>query len=112
MFKEKTEKTEWVKLKPDEMEKKIVELVKAGESPEKVGLILRDKHGIPKAKIFGKKVTQILREAGIKTNSEMENIERKVDLLKKHIEKNKHDYNAKKSLIKCAGRINKFKRIQ
>jgi ribosomal protein S15P/S13E len=105
-----TKKSKWTKLKPEDIVKKVVELGKTGTPPEKIGLILRDKHGIPKAKIFGKKVTQILKESGIESNSEHNNIIKKSDTLKKHLEKNKHDYSAKKSLIKSTGRLNKFKR--
>ena len=50
------EKTDWIKMKPEEITKKIVELGKQGIQPEKIGLILRDEYGIPKVKMFGKKL--------------------------------------------------------
>lgn len=103
-------KTEWVKTKPQEIEKIVVELAKEGTSMEKIGLILRDKHGIPKAKIFGKKISQILRENNSYVNSEYENILKKTEILKKHFQKNKHDYPAKRSLNKNLGRVNKMKK--
>jgi ribosomal protein S15P/S13E len=104
-------KKEWSKLKPKEIEKKVVELGKKGTPTEKIGLILRDEHGIPKAKIFGKKIGQILKEAGIESNSEYNNITKKTETLKKHLEKNKHDYSAKLSLVKYNARINKYNRL-
>lgn len=104
--------TSWVKLKPAEIEKKVVELASQGMSPEKIGLVLRDKHGIPKVKIFGKKLSQILKEKKLYVDSEYENILKKSENLKKHLEKNKHDYTAKRSLITSAGRLNKLKRLQ
>jgi len=103
-------KTEWVKMKPADIEKKVIELAKENTPPEKIGLILRDQHGIPKARIFGKKIGQILEENGLLINSEKENIEKKLDKLKKHFEKNKHDYSAKRSIITYTGRINKIKK--
>ena len=103
-------KAEWVKMKPAEIEKIVVELGKQNTPPEKIGLVLRDQHGIPKAKILGKKVTQILRENGIDTNPEMDNISKKVEKLKKHFEKNKHDYSAQKSIIKNSSRLHKLKK--
>jgi len=64
-----------------------------------------------KAKVLGRKITQILKENGIETNSEFENVVKKVDTLKKHLEKNKHDYTAKRSLITYTARVNKMKKL-
>ena len=105
------EKTEWVKMKPEEITKKIIELGKQGIQPEKIGLILRDEYGIPKAKIFGKKIGQTLRENKIEVKSEENNLSKKLDNLKKHFEQNKHDYPAKQSIIKTFSRLNKFKKL-
>ena len=107
---EKKSEVSWIKLKPKEIEEKIVELASQGMHPEKIGLVLRDKYGIPKVKMFGKKISQILKENGININPEYENVLKKSDNLKKHLEKNKHDYTAKKSLIKSTGKLNKLKR--
>jgi small subunit ribosomal protein S15 len=105
------EKNDWVKMKPEEVTKKIVELGKQGLQPEKIGLVLRDEYGIPKAKLFGKKIGQVLRENKIEVKSEEKNLTKKLDNLKKHFEQNKHDYPAKNSIIKTFSRLNKFKKI-
>ena len=105
------EKTEWVKMKPEEVTKKIVELGKQGIQPEKIGLILRDEYGIPKARLFGKKIGQTLKENKIEINSELNNLSKKLDNLKKHFGQNKHDYPAKKSIIKTFSRVNKLKKL-
>ena len=105
------EKTDWIKMKPEEVTKKIVELGKQGIQPEKIGLILRDEYGIPKARLFGKKIGQILKENKIEINSELNNLSKKLDNLKKHFEQNKHDYPAKKSIIKTFSRVNKLKKL-
>jgi len=94
----------WVKLKPAEIETLVVQLGKKNIPSEKIGLILRDEHGIPKTRIFGKKVCQILEENGIKTNSEYENVNKKIDILKKHFVKHKHDYSAQRSIVKKHGK--------
>jgi len=94
------EKPSWVKMKPAEMEKLVVELAKKGETPEKIGLILRDKHGIPKAKLLGKKVGQILKENKLLETYEKDTVFAKTDKIKEHIAKNKHDYTAQRSLTK------------
>lgn len=104
------QKSDWVKMKKEEFEKIVIDLGKKGTPPEKIGLILRDQHGIPRAKVFGKKIGQILQEAGIEYSGREDRIEAKLDNVKKHIEKNKHDYSAKKSLIKNTATLNKLKR--
>lgn len=97
---EKPKKPEWVKMKPAELEKLVVELYKEGNSTAKIGLILRDKHGVPKAKLVGKKISKILKDAKIPLRSEKEIIEKRMASLSSHIEKNKHDQPAKKKLVK------------
>ncbi len=102
MAEEKTEqkKPEWVKMKPAELEKIVLELYKEGNSTAKIGLILRDKHGVPKAKLLGKKISKIIKDAKISIKSEKEVIEKQMASLSAHIEKNKHDQSAKKKLVK------------
>lgn len=105
------EKTSWIKKDPKEIESIVVELGKKNTPPEKIGLILRDQYGIPKTKIFGKKINKILRENGIEINSEHENVSRKIDRLKKHFEKNRHDYPAQRSIVKNSAKLNKLKKV-
>ena len=93
-------KPDWIKTKPKELEKLVVDLAKKGNSPEKIGLILRDEHGIPKAKLIGKKISQILKESKVKMPSEKEKINKNIEVLRSHISKNKHDYPAQRSLTK------------
>lgn len=102
-------KPDWVKMKLPELEKIVVELAKAGESPAKIGIILRDKHGVPKAKLVGKRILQILKEKGIEVKSEKQNLQDSMKNLGEHIAKNKHDYNAKKSLAKKLWTVAKLK---
>jgi len=100
MAEEEIKKADWIKMKPVELEKIVVELYKQGETPARIGLILRDKYGIPKAKLLGRRISEILSEAKVPLRSEKAMIERKLDFLNKHIEKNKHDQPAKKKQIK------------
>ena len=53
-------KPAWVKMKLAEMEKIVVDLAGEGKSPAQIGLVLRDKYGIPKAKLVGKGIREIL----------------------------------------------------
>ena len=100
MVEEEIKKTDWLKIKPAELEKIIVDLYKKGESTAKIGLTLRDKYGIPKAKLLGKKITNILKDAKVSINSEREIIQKKIETLNLHINKNKHDQPARKKLVK------------
>ncbi|MEK6825609.1 MAG: 30S ribosomal protein S15 [Nanoarchaeota archaeon] len=99
-------KPEWVKLKPAEMEKLVIDLHKQGNTPSKIGIILRDQHGIPRAKLLGKKITQILKEAKIEDNSEQQRVKNKIANLEEHAKKHKHDYTAQKSLTKIRWLVN------
>ena len=108
MTEEKPSKADWVKMKPAELEKIVVELYKQGESLAKIGLVLRDKYGIPRVKLLGKKIKTILEDAKVTVRSEGEIIQGKIDLLNKHIEKNKHDQPARKKLSKTLWSIKRI----
>lgn len=100
MEKEKTEQLSWVKIKPKELQEIVADLAKQGNTPAKIGFILRDKHGIPTTRLLGKKVTRILKEANTHYITEKEITEKKITNLKSHIAKNKHDHPASRSLAK------------
>jgi len=103
-----TAKPEWVKMKPAELEKLVIELGKKGETPAKIGNILRDKHGIPKAKLVGKKISIILKENKITYTTERDAMEAKIKKVEAHALKNKHDKGAKRSLTKKLWAIKKL----
>ena len=98
---EKKEEISWVKTKPAEIEKSVVDLSKKGYSPAKIGLELRDQHGIPKVKaLTNKRIVQILKEKDIIVSGEKEAINSKLEILRAHIKKNKKDHSASRSLTK------------
>ena len=93
-------KPEWMKMSVKEIEKIVVQLGKEGNGPDKIGMILRDKHGIPKAKLLGKRIAVMLKENGI-TYPELKEIqEKRISSLNTHILAHKHDASAKRSLAK------------
>lgn len=108
MAEEKAEKPDWIKMKPAELEKLIVELGKQGETPSTIGNILRDKHGIPKAKLLGKKISEILKEHKISFKTEKTITEEKIKSLEAHIAKHKHDKGAKRSMTKSLWAVKKL----
>jgi small subunit ribosomal protein S15 len=105
----KTEKPGWVKMKPAEVEKIVVELAKEGKTPAQIGLILRDKHGVPKAKLLGKRIKDILTENKVEYKSDQNIIEGHIEPLKAHILKNKHDYTASRALTKKLWAVHNLK---
>jgi len=96
----KTGKSNWIKMKPAELETLVLELAKQGNSCAKIGLILRDQHGVPKAKLIGKRIAEILKENKIVVKTEKELLNEKIAVLNAHMTKHKHDYCAAKSHTK------------
>lgn len=94
------EKESGIKLKQAHLEKLIKEHAEQGNSPAKIGSILRDKHNFPKTRLLGKKITRIIHDLKLKPKTEIEIIKEKVENLKSHIEKNKHDKTAPRALSK------------
>jgi small subunit ribosomal protein S15 len=114
---EKEEKTEqkmgkpsWIKLKQSEIDKEIVELAKKGESPAKIGLILRDRYGIPKMKVLGRRISKILKDEKVEYRNEEKILNEKVEKLREHSSKNKHDFTASRALAKKLWIVNKIEK--
>ena len=88
-----------------------MELGKQKTPPEKIGLILRDQHSIPKAKLFNLKINKVLAKHNLAVNSEKNNIEKKIARLEKHSAKHKHDYTARHKKVMYASRLKKIEKI-
>lgn len=98
------------KITQAEVKKLVLELHKQGLSNEKIGLVLRDSHGIAKAKLYGKRIGQILKEEGIITSPDMTNLKNRAENLKLHIDKNKQDKKARRALIIKEAKMMKLKK--
>ena len=90
----------WVRMKKEDLDNLIVTLSNEGHSPARIGLILRDKHGVPKTRLFGKKITEILTERSVTFRTEKNILDDHISTLKKHISSNKKDHCASRSLTK------------
>jgi len=91
----------WCRYTAEEVEALIMKLSKEGYPPSKIGIILRDQHGVPLAKpITGKSVTQVLKERNMYSSipEDLENLLRKAARLHVHYDKNKSDLHNKRSL--------------
>lgn len=102
-------KPDWVKIKPAEMDKIVISLFKEGNTPAKIGLILRDKHGIPKAKLLGRRVSKILREEGLVVLDDRLKVKDRITNLERHIKDHRHDYTALRSISKKLWIVKKIK---
>lgn len=92
---------EWVDMKPEEVEKKVLELYNEGYEPSMIGMILRDRYGIPSVKqVTGKKILAILKEHGveIKYPEDLKSLIKKALKLRKHLEVHRKDYHNKRGL--------------
>lgn len=103
-------KANWLTAKPEEVKKQILELAKQGMNAEKIGLVLRDQQGIPRAKMIGLKISKVLREANLWRNTEEEKREKKIDIVSKHAAIHKHDYKAIRSLTRITALNTRLKK--
>ena len=59
----RTQAPEWSNTNKEAIIKQIVDLRRQGSSTAEIGLVMRDKYGVPSVKLAtGKKITQILRD--------------------------------------------------
>jgi small subunit ribosomal protein S15 len=93
------------------VESLVIKLVREGNTPSRIGAILRDQYGIPLTKpITGKSVTHILAEAdmALSVPEDIEMLLKKASRLSTHLEKNKMDLANKRSLQIIEAKIHKL----
>lgn len=100
----KLEKPTWLKMKEEELKKVIAELSEK-HSPAQIGIILRDQYGIPTVKVYGKSLSEYMKEVGKSEDYELKNMEKKVERLKEHLKKNPTDKKAKHKSQKAQSRL-------
>ena len=91
----------WSVTDPKEIEKMILDLKKQGKAMSEIGLILRDKHGVPDVKLAtGKRIGRILEGAGVESRipEDLQNLIRKALGMRKHLTENKNDLHNKRQL--------------
>jgi small subunit ribosomal protein S15 len=95
------EAPEWSNTDTTEIEKIIVDLRKSGMDSAKIGLILRDKYGVPSIKLAtGKRIGQILSEQNLESDipEDLRNLIVKALGMRKHLAENNKDYHNKRQL--------------
>jgi small subunit ribosomal protein S15 len=94
-------KIDWVEYSNEEIEELILKLTKEGNSPSKIGIILRDQHGIPDVKVVtGKKITKILEDHGQKQEypEDLMNLIKRAVNIRDHLKENPKDLHTKRGL--------------
>ena len=108
----KIEKPVWLKYTEKEVEDIILNIVKNQPelTSEKIGLILRDTYGIPKTKIYGIKISEVLKKAGQYQDPTLINLEKKTEKIESHLEKNKQDKRAMREKARVFSQLRKIKK--
>ncbi len=95
------------------IEKIIIDLRKEGTSSSKIGLILRDRHGVPDVKLAtGKRIGDILRANKMATEipEDLRDLMKKALGLRKHLDENKKDLHNKRQLHLVEAKIRRLVR--
>lgn len=97
----------WLKYTEAEVKEIILKIVEKNPemTSEKIGLVLRDKYGIPKTKIYGFKISQVLKEANKYDAPDNKNLLKKAEKLERHMAKNHGDKRTARSLSNTKAKI-------
>jgi len=107
----RVKKPEWVSLSGEEVVDVIEKLAKEGNTPSKIGIILRDQYGVPDAKlVLNKKITQVLAEKNLapKLPEDLNNVIKKAVRLRKHIRIHSKDNANKRGLTLAESKIRRL----
>lgn len=102
----KKNKEKHEKISEEEFEKKVIELAKKGLTSEKIGESLR-KEGIHSKE--HKKISKILKEKNIYENPDFKNMEKKLSVIRTHLEKNKGDKKAMREKDRIFSRLRRIR---
>lgn len=101
----------WVKYAPEEVEATIVKLAREGNAPSMIGVILRDRYGIPLTKYTTQKtITEVLKSSGQapRMPEDLDALLKRADALRKHLERNRTDYPNKRALACVESKIHRL----
>ena len=101
----------WFNYAPEEVEALIAKLAKEGNTASGIGAILRDRYGVPLVKpVLGKTITEVMQASGQtpKIPEDLDYLFRTADGLRKHLEKNRKDYENKRALATVESKIHRL----
>jgi len=107
----RTEAPEWSNKDKDTIIKQIIDLRRKGMSTAEIGLVMRDKYGIPRVKLVtGKRITEILNENGMGVDipEDLRNLIEKALGLRKHLAANKRDIHNKRQLMLTESKVRRL----
>ncbi|KAG5839163.1 hypothetical protein ANANG_G00202020 [Anguilla anguilla] len=103
----------WLKLTSDDVKDQIFKLAKKGLTPSQIGVILRDSHGVAQVRfVTGNKILRILKSKGLAPDlpEDLYHLIKKAVAVRKHLERNRKDKDAKFRLILIESRIHRLAR--
>lgn len=103
----------WLEVSVDQVCDQIVKLAQKGVTPSQIGVLLRDSHGIAQVKsVTGSKILRILKKNGAAPNlpEDLYHLIKKAVSVRKHLDKNRRDNDAKFRLILIESRIHRLAR--
>ncbi len=101
----------WTKVKKKEIEELVIKLANERKTSAQIGLILRDKHGVPDVKVAtGKTISKIMKENEVYPDlpEDMMSLLRKAVALRDHLERHKPDKHSKKGLENLESKIRRL----
>ncbi len=109
----RTQPPAWSNTNKEEIEKTIVQLANQGKSTSEIGMVLRDRNGVPDVTLVtGKKILAVLKENNAAPNvpEDIHNLIVKVLELKKHIDRNPKDVHNKRALNNMVSKIRRLEK--
>jgi len=100
-----------IEMSVEEIQKHIVELRNQGMSSSRIGIVLRDKYGIPDIMLAAKKkMTHILQDNGVapKVPEDLYNLIVKALNLREHLEDNRNDLHNRRALQLTESKIRRL----
>ncbi|WFD33693.1 ribosomal 40S subunit protein S13 [Malassezia cuniculi] len=103
----------WLKTPADEVIGQIVKMARKGVTPSQIGSLLRDSHGIAQVRfVTGNKILRILKAQGLAPEipEDLYHLIKRAVSVRKHLERNRKDMDAKFRLILIESRIHRLSR--
>lgn len=104
---------QWLKTTSEDVKEQIYKLAKKGLTPSKIGVILRDSHGVAQTRfVTSNKILRILKAKalGPEIPEDLYFLIKKAVSIRRHLEKNRKDKDAKFRLILVESRIHRLAR--
>ena len=104
-------KPEWVTTTAEEVVEQTVALAKSGQSAAHIGMVLRDQHGVPSARVVtGKRLATLLREQGVEPEipDDLQALLKRVVHLQRHLAQNPKDLSNRRGLSLMESRIRRL----